>query len=686
MNGRRNWGAAAAAVTIMLVAAEARAIVTQIDGQVLPQLNALQTGLDRSVANGGEGQAGALDAIDAAAVYPEVFLIPRDGYDSFRVVEFFDVMEGAGYENTFGWYNVEDPTTLYGALTCVGDDASVNHEPGAQVFVDFQEEYDAGRYLGGFVGFFLVSSNENNACGEPSDLGVGRDFVVYTEAQLNGDGNYVHYLIYESVTLEDTYYFGFEDLWRGGDNDFEDMLIRVTGLIQPCVPSTEICNGLDDNCDGLVDNDPLDVGTECVEIPENNPGTGICEAGKLVCVPTGEGSAELECQGEVGPEPEICNELDDDCDGALDAADPSMNDDRIGVACGEDPVGDCTQGTTTCLLGIVTCIGGTGPAMDFCDGSDNDCDGVVDGSIPDGTEAIPCDDSADCPTEAPFCLPSTVTGGDVCARDAVDAIGNCPLEGSTCPGVRRCVDASIHCAETEAGTEEICDGADNDCDGLVDEGDPGGGAECAPLGEDGEPISMDMAHTGQCRPGVLRCRGGRLQCLGGRAPTPEICDGLDNDCDGVSDQAAECPGENLCVEGRCAEPCGGGEFPCPGSFACIGGYCLPDDQIAAGGAGSGGPTPPGGAEPGASGQGPGPSGEGGNGGSHGSTATGNRAGQGPTDEDDEPRAWGLATGGGGLSCAMGRRPSGLLALGLGLCGLLWSGRRHRRARHEGRAR
>ena len=62
------------------------------------------------------------------------------------------------------------------------------------------------------------------------------------------------------------YYFGFEDLWRGGDNDFEDMLIRVKGLIQPCTPTTELCNGLDDNCDGLVDNDPADAGGECTEL------------------------------------------------------------------------------------------------------------------------------------------------------------------------------------------------------------------------------------------------------------------------------------------------------------------------------------------------------------------------------------------------------------------------------------
>jgi len=664
--GWRFWVGAVGSATIALSTSPARGIVTQIDGQVLPLSGRLQDGLDLAVDQGGEGVAGAVDAINDAAVYPEVFLIPTLPNGDFRTVEFFDVLEGAGYENTFGWYNVEDPSTLYGVLTCNGDDSSTSHEPGDSVTIDFQAEADAGRYLGGFVGFFLVSENDSDDnCGEPSDLGIEEDFVVYTEAQLNGDGNYVHYLIYESVEIVNTYYFGFEDLWRGGDNDFEDMLIRVTGLVQPCVPEPEICDGLDNNCDGEVDNDPVDAGEECIEIPDNEPGVGICEAGTLVCE-----DGSLVCEGEVGPETEICDGVDNDCDGAVDNDDSSMDDDRLGVDCGNEGVGECEPGVATCIIGTVVCVEEVGPNLDFCDGLDNNCDGVVDGSVPADEPPEPCSTDDDCPTSYPFCRPSTVEGEDVCARDAENAIGNCPLEDSVCQGVRRCIDGEIQCVADEAG-EEICDGADNDCDGFVDEGNPGGGAECGPDG-----ISLEMANTGQCRPGILTCLGGELECLDGRGPTDEICDGLDNDCDGEGDEAAECPGESLCVEGKCAERCGNGEFPCPGGLVCIDDYCLPA-RSGTGGAGStdGGAGNTAGGAPHAEGGtntsqgGARANGEGGNTKPSGS---GNTPGQ-----PSEPHTWGLATGGGGASCAFGRFPSSSAAWLLGLVGFGWVSRRRR---------
>lgn len=73
---------------------------------------------------------------------------------------------------------------------------------------------------------------------------------------------------------------------------------------------------------------------------------------------------------------------------------------------------------------------------------------------------------------------------------------------------------------------EVCNALDDDCDGQVDEGDPGGGLAC--------PAGL----PGVCADGVTSCAGGVLACSPTAAPSPEICNDQDDDCDGLVDDDA----------------------------------------------------------------------------------------------------------------------------------------------------
>ena len=605
----------------VLLIADAGAVVEQTDGSVVPVQTptcpqggnpngCIQFGL-----NVGEGFPGTalnnpLKAVFDATTTPEVFAIPMtNGNFGNVVVENF--IEGASYENAFGWYNVDAPATLYPITPCTD-------EPGTSRTVNFQTEFTAGRYLGGFIGFFLITpENQIPAvnCGSIANVG----HIYYTEQAKNGDGNYVHYLLYHSKVNPLVYYFGFEDLFRGGDNDFEDQFLKVTGLLAPCTPSAEVCDNLDNNCDGLIDNNPIDAGGMCglTDVGECSFGTLVCQGGALVCV------------GAVGPTLELCNLLDDNCNGVIDD-----NPVGQGAPCGTD-VGECDFGVQQCIGGTFVCVGGNGPALEVCNLLDDDCDGVVDDS--------PIDTGGPCGSNVGICE----------------------------PGILTCVGGVVDCVGGTAGVPELCNNLDDNCNGVIDDGDPGGGAPCG-------------SDVGVCEPGAEHCIGGILTCVGGVGPTDEICDGLDNDCDGTSDTLAPCPAGSQCVEGQCAAPCQGGEFDCPGGQVCVEGYCVQDSC-------TGVSCDPGeaciqgicvavdGGTPTSTGTGSGGSGgAGGSGGNAATSSSGNASGgsSGTSGVNHDDDVWGLATGGGGCSTS-GTRGDGRAALLLVIAAGLVERRRRR---------
>jgi hypothetical protein len=72
-------------------------------------------------------------------------------------------------------------------------------------------------------------------------------------------------------------------------------------------------------------------------------------------------------------------------------------------------------------------------------------------------------------------------------------------------------------------TAESCDGADNDCDSAIDEGDPGGGQTCT------------TGLLGECSAGTTKCEQGAIACEQLVGSATEMCDAKDNDCDGTID-------------------------------------------------------------------------------------------------------------------------------------------------------
>lgn len=122
-----------------------------------------------------------------------------------------------------------------------------------------------------------------------------------------------------------------------------------------CV-ETELCDGADQNCDGRIDETFPEQGQACVTGRQ-----GLCAAGLQVCV-----VGTLSCMQTVMPTSELCNGLDDNCNGAIDDPFDFASDEANCGACGRR----CDGGTT--------CITSSCQESTCDDGADNDLDGVTD--------------------------------------------------------------------------------------------------------------------------------------------------------------------------------------------------------------------------------------------------------------------------------------------------------------------
>jgi len=318
----------------------------------------------------------------------------------------------------------------------------------------------------------------------------------------------------------------------------------VAGTWQNCVgatpPQAEIpCDGKDNNCNGQVDeNDPISS-TLCY--PTGAVGcdmtsgkcVGVCAFGHSACQTNPvTGMSELACVGAVMPTQELCNGKDDDCDGLVDEDFPTL-----GQPCNQASCQGAGQYVCNAQGTDVQCtVSSVGPTPEICDGIDNDCDGIID----DPDENMP-------------------GVGVTCGSN----VGECQQ------GVSACVGGHIVCNDV-GPTPEVCNGKDDDCDGIVDDGVVPPASSCNPPGlASGAPIQ------GECKPGHFQCEGvAGWVCVGGIGPTPEICDGKDNDCDGQIDNGADCGIGAICLDGQCVPLCADNEQPCAPDRYCQNGACL----------------------------------------------------------------------------------------------------------------
>ena len=386
-----------------------------------------------------------------------------------------------------------------------------------------------------------------------------------------------------------------------------ELQLAISSILADAI-KTESCNNLDDDCDTTVDEDFPSKGGAC-----DNGQLGVCRTlGALECRADGTG---LQCNAPAGPAPgtEVCNNLDDDCDGKTDEGltgctcvpqgeqcnnvDDDCDlliDEGIQRPCG---TGTC-QGIETCSAGVFSGCTAPLPGTEVCNGLDDNCDGVRDGftracsdmpAVPPFPAGDPRNNPGD-PSNSPIleniCRPGNQTCpanvgppndfgsclgeqqpltevcnnlDDDCDNVVDEGTGGADCSSNCGVGTTACVGGMLQCNSVQQPDDDTCDNVDDDCDMMIDE----------------DYVSAGACGTGMVCNGMEQCINGSVVCVG----TPlsqESCNCTDDDCDSVVDEGALCAAGTQCVNCQCAPPCIPGEFPCALGKICVNNACIAD--------------------------------------------------------------------------------------------------------------
>ena len=383
----------------------------------------------------------------------------------------------------------------------------------------------------------------------------------------------------------------------GGDCDDGDAAVNPG--------ASEICNDVDDDCDDAIDDSAVDASTWYADADGDS--YGDASSSQVACDDPSEGETSYtvdssdcdDSDAAINPAAtETCSGVDDDCDGLLDDDDPSVD---LGTSttwysdADGDSYGDSGTGVESCsppsgaVVDASDCDDADATinpgADEYCDGHDDDCDGAVDESDAldastwyqdadfDGygdaaTSSVQCSqpsgyvaDSGDCDDTLAATYPGAVevvadgvdndcSGGDSCFEDSDgDAYGttvtvlsddlDCSDSGES--------SLSTDCDDSDAainpGATEICDSLDDDCDGLTDDDDDSvdsSGFSTFYADGDGDGYGDSDSSTSACdQPSghvtdASDCDDTDADSWPG---ADEYCDGHDDDCDGTVDES-----------------------------------------------------------------------------------------------------------------------------------------------------